>query len=353
MPLRSLWWKWQVSEAARRGGLYTGYLQTDAAYARAVVQMKLPEHGVFFGYSYSSLEVLREEKRNGKLCILDQIDPGAPEFRLVAEEMRRHPELNGLPPELPTAYYDRNRREWEIADVIVVNSEWTRDAIVAEGASPEKIEILPLAYESKRVATRQQEDGAQERQPMFRSRLPDRARSATLRVLWLGQVNVRKGIHYLIEAARLLQTEHVEFDVVGSIGISEAALNSAPRNMRFHGSVSRDCAAGWYRQSDVFVLPTLSDGFAITQLEAFAHCLPVITTPNCGRVVEDGKTGFVIPPRDPEALAEAVMQFVRNRSLVDEMFPRCQEAINAYSIDSYGQRLVEIIDSGINRRKHS
>jgi len=83
----------------------------------------------------------------------------------------------------------------------------------------------------------------------------------------------------LIEAARLLTHEDVRFDIVGPIGISRDAVASAPSNMRFHGRVSRDQAADWYRQSDVFVLPTISDGFALTQLEAMAHGLPVIATP--------------------------------------------------------------------------
>ena len=116
-----------------------------------------------------------------------------------------------------------------------------------------------------------------------------------------------------------------------------------PGNMTFHGPVSRDGAALWYRQSDVFVLPTLSDGFALTQLEALAHGLPVIVTPNCGRVVREGKTGFIIPPRDPQALADAILRFVHHPSLAQEMAPFCRQAVKAYSVDAYGKRLVEII----------
>lgn len=97
--------------------------------------------------------------------------------------------------------------------------------------------------------------------------------------------------------------------------------------------------------SDVFVLPTLSDGFAITQLEALAHGLPVITTPNCGRVVEDGKTGFIVPPRDSQKLAEAILRFVRNRDLVRQMRPHCLEAVKSYSIKSYGERLKKLIET--------
>ena len=336
-PFRSLLWKWRVRRLSAQKRSHEAYLRTDAAFAAAVARLKLPPHDVFFGYSYASLEVLEAEKKRGVLTVLDQIDPGAMEFRLVAEEMARFPELAGAPTEFPAAYYERNRREWELADVIVVNSEWSREAIIAEGANPAKIEILPLAYEINGEKLKAE---SRDLQPSTFNPQPS---TSPLRVLFLGQVNVRKGIHYLIEAAKLLANESVRFDVVGSIGILPGAVASAPRKMTFHGPVSRDRVAEWYRQADVFVLPTLSDGFALTQLEALAHGLPVIVTPNCGRVAEYGKTGFITPPRDVQALADAIMEFDHNRNLVKEMSPLCIKASEAFSIDAYGRRLVEII----------
>ena len=98
--------------------------------------------------------------------------------------------------------------------------------------------------------------------------------SSPLRVLFLGQVILRKGIQYLIAAARRLEAENIRFDVVGPIGISRRAMTTAPSNMTFHGRTGRDQAATWYQRSHLFVLPTLSDGFAITQLEAMTYGLP-------------------------------------------------------------------------------
>ena len=158
-PFRSLLWKWRVRRLAAQGRSHEAYLQTDSAFASAVARLKLPPHDVFFGYSYASLEMLAAEKKRGALTVLDQIDPGAVEFQLVAEEMARFPALAGPPPEFPAAYYERNRREWELADVIVVNSEWTREAIIAEGADPAKIEILPLAFETVKETTGPRDNG--------------------------------------------------------------------------------------------------------------------------------------------------------------------------------------------------
>jgi glycosyltransferase involved in cell wall biosynthesis len=338
-PVRSLFWKWRVRRLAKSGRLYTGYAQTDRAFAAAVARLKLPTHDVFFGYAYASLEMLQAEKSRGKMTILCQIDPGPAEFRLVVEEMRKHPEIAGPPTGLPDENIDRNRREWELADIIIVNSDWSRQALISEGVPPAKIEILPLAFEpeSENLTSENQQSSDTSPRPS-----PQRG-EGVLRVLWLGQVNVRKGIHYLMAAARLLERENIQFDMVGPVNILPGAVAAAPRNMTFHGPVSRDRAAEWYRQSDVFVLPTLSDGFALTQLEALAHGLPVIVTPNCGGVVTEGQTGFVIPARDPQALAAAILKFIDDRRLSAAMAPRCRVAVKAYSVEAYGRRLVEII----------
>jgi glycosyltransferase involved in cell wall biosynthesis len=289
-----------------------------------------------------SLEMLEIEKRMGVLTILDQIDPGAVEFRLVAEEMNKHPELAGPAPVYPEAYYERLRQEWDLADVIVVNSEWSRDALISEGVNAAKIGVLPLAYEADKV------EGLETRDEGYNNAEKSSLRSTLdtrppLNVLWLGQVNVRKGIHYLIEAARMLQGRDINFDIVGPISIAQKVVESAPSNMTFHGSVSRDLSAGYYRKADVFVLPTLSDGFAITQLEAMARGLPVITTPNCGKVVQDGKNGFVVPAWDAKSLAEAISRFDRDRELAPRMSGDCRETVKGFSIQNYGERLMEII----------
>ncbi len=334
--LNGLWGKWQERRAEAVNRLYDCYPKTDSAFASRVARVHLPDHDAFFGYSYSSLEMLRSEKKHGRLTIVCQTDPGPSEFRLVVEEMRRFPKVAGAPLPFPVEHYNRVRLEWEVADVIIVNSEWSRQALVSEGANPGKIEILPLAYEA--ASFRPAKD--------FEKLNPSRP----LRVLWLGQVNVRKGIHYLIEAARLLEKQPVEISVAGPIQIRSDIIDSAPRALRFLGAIPRSQASQAYQEHDVFALPTLSDGFAITQLEAFAHGMPVIATPHCGRVVKEGETGFIVPARDPVALARAISCFANDRKLVSAMSGRCMEAAKKFSIKAYADGLVEILERRMKKQ---
>ena len=366
-----------------RTGRWDGWIAQRLA--RYVRRLHIP-HEVFFGYSYDSLEILRDEHRKGVFTILCQTDPGPGHYRMVSQEEDRWPDYvqdksRWWTPERAA----RLREEWDLADVIVVNSEWTREAILAEGADAAKIEVLPLAYaveekedelsvvccplsvgragpgaptcrrrrneeeEAKDVVScrlsvvgdcaRELKRGAQA-PPTTDNRQPT---TLPLRVLWLGNVALGKGIQYLVDAARLLADEPVEIVVAGALHIAPAAIRSGPNNMRWLGRIPRNRTHELYRESDVFVFPTLSDGFGITQLEAMSHGLPVITTPNCGRVVEEGKTGFVIPPRDPQALADAIRRFASDRNLAASMAPACREAVEAFSVEAYGRRLIEII----------
>ena len=80
--------------------------------------------------------------------------------------------------------------------------------------------------------------------------------------------------------------------------------------MTFHGAIARDKAPEFFGKADVFVLPTISDGFAITQIEAMAYGLPVITTSHCGEVVSNGVDGLICEALDISELVNAIKSFL-------------------------------------------
>jgi glycosyltransferase involved in cell wall biosynthesis len=157
--------------------------------------------------------------------------------------------------------------------------------------------------------------------------------------LFLGQVNLRKGIPYLLEAAKLLKRENIQIDIAGPIAIADQFVVKAPPNVRFHGAVTRDRVREFYKRADIFVLPTISDGFALTQLEAMAHGLPVITTPNCGRVVTEGLDGFVIPPRDAATLANCLRTLLEDPERLQAMREAAKLAVAKFNLDHLDKNL--------------
>ena len=352
---------------------------------------------VFFSYDTGFLEPARWVKARGGKAIVCQMDPARYEVDLVREEETRWPGWSRLSAEVPEAYFRRREEEWAVADLVMVNSEWTKAALIRQGVTADKIVIVPLAYEAPPVegrasrvesnadrvegrepnhleVMRQTAEGSprgaaqptgsgcrQSRDEGYAGRVEGRGARVegykdaekdphpsslvsrrTLRVLFLGQVILRKGIQYLIEAAKLLKEESIHFDVVGPIGISEEAMKSAPPNMIFHGSVTRDRTREFYERADLFVLPTLSDGFALTQLEAMAYGLPVISTPNCGEVVTDGLDGLILPASDSSALAEAFQLLIQDPEKLRSMSDATKAKVEQFSLTRLAENLTNL-----------
>ena len=157
-----------------------------------------------------------------------------------------------------------------------------------------------------------------------------------MRVLFLGQVILRKGIQDLVEAARILGEGPWRFDVVGGRGVLRAEI---PKNVFFHGQVPRGGTSEYYDKADVFVLPTHSDGFALTQIEAMAHGLPVVATPCCGEVVTPGVDGMLVPAGDPEKLAEAIKSLAGDPLCLARMSAAAREKAKCFRIDAVGDAL--------------
>jgi len=316
---RALAWEAELRFRARSGGAYghyTGFVEVGRRFActvRESLRRRRDFHGaaVLFTYDTGALEVLEWARERGIRCVVNQMDPNRIEVDLVRNEAGRWPGWELHPLEVPEEYFQRREREWELADFVVVNSEFCKQALIRHGVPAEKLVVIPLSYEVEEGGREATGAGSM---TAGRKQTPGQP----LRVLFLGQVILRKGIQYLMEAARKLEAENINFEVVGPIEISQAAVASAPKNMKFYGRVNRAAARDWYLQADVFVLPTLSDGFAITQLEAMAYGLPVVTTSCCGEVVCDGVNGFIVPPKDAESLAGTLQRYLMRPALLTE-----------------------------------
>ena len=284
-----------------------------------------PDKDAFFGFDTNSLEVLEALKPRGVLTVLDQVDPGKVEEDMVIEEAERWPGWQKAPGRMPAVYWERRRAEWRVADVVLVNSEWSREALMRQGVPGGKIVVIPLAIDLA---------GGPLAEPI-------EARG-DLKVLWLGSVNLRKGVQYLIDAARMLQERKIQFLLAGPLEISNPVVSALPGNMKVLGWVTRDQLSSVYRQAHVFVLPTISDGFAVTQLEAMAHGLPVVITPNCGRVVTDGVDGLIVPARDGKGLADALARLDSDRKLVHEMSCEALRTVRRYDLPSNARMIGEM-----------
>ena len=104
------------------------------------------------------------------------------------------------------------------------------------------------------------------------------------------------------------------------------------------GAVSRGEVAAYYRNADVFILPTHSDGFGLTQLEAQAYGLPVFASRRCGDVVLDGVNGRLMDRITPETIAELVKWAIANPHSLEIMsghaIERAASFTSAHTVDA-------------------
>ncbi len=285
--------------------------------------------GIFFSYSYAALELIQWFRRIGWRVVLGQIDPGIHEEDTVAAELARHPGLASRWSRAPARYWQLWREECALSDIVLVNSEWSREALVSSGIEAGKIEVVPLAFEKGASAN--------ERPPS-----PDRfTEERPLRVLFLGQLTVRKGAHLALDAARKMRDEPVQWSFVGPSDMDPPADLLENSKVRWSGPVSREATAQLYREADLFVLPTLSDGFALTQLEAQACGLPVLASKFCGGVAQDGVNGLLIDPLSGDGIVERVRRVLASPDLLARM-TRASAVDARFSLEALGRNLEQV-----------
>ena len=255
---------------------------------------------IVFAYSYAAREIFRFAKSRGWKTVLGQIDPGPFEEEIVAAEAEREASLAPNWRRAPADYWKSWREECDVADRIIVNSQWSFDALVRTGIANEKLLIIPVAFENNT--------------PSVLSKVYPKqfTPSRPLRVLFLGQISLRKGIARLLKVARSFRSQPVEFLMVGPIQITIPEDLRSNRKIRWLGPVTRNKVRNYYEQADVFILPTLSDGFALTQLEAIVHRLPVIVSRRCGEVVTDRVNGLLLEEPTTAAIEEALLFCLHN-----------------------------------------
>ena len=300
---------------------------------------------ILLSYSYAALEPFRFAKSRGWKTLLLQIDPGPEEQRIVAEEVARVPALAGEWQVAPVDYWSSWRQECDLADCIIVNSEWSREGLMRSGIPTQKLTLIPLAYEASAAfaeAPAAKELRGQTSEMTYARTYPARfTKERPMRVLFLGQVNLRKGIARLLQAAQTLRDEPVEFWIVGPVQIANAETAADNARVKWFGPVARKETAKKYKAADVFILPTLSDGFAITQLEAQAYGLPVISSKTCGGIVENGRNGIILEEPSAPCIAAAIRECIVDPNRLQTLAAGSYRG-NEFTTDMLGQRLQEL-----------
>jgi starch synthase len=238
----------------------------------------------------------RKAKRLGIKVICDMREEH-PRFQdeLLSEEARRlgiEYQVNG-----PT-FIRHVSEEIELADYIFCPSAYAKRTFVERGVSEGRILVCPYGVDRMKFAAR------------------DRPPREEFKVLFLGRVCMRKGVHYLLEGFRKAQLSNARLLLAGPVDPAFRSVLERYRGVFEElGPVSRPQVPAQYRDADVFVLPSLADSHGLVVSEAMSSGLPVIVSENTGMadLIENGREGFVVPIRNADAIAERLTFLHANR----------------------------------------
>jgi glycosyltransferase involved in cell wall biosynthesis len=272
-------------------------------------------HHVFEGLSLSVVEVLLA-RRVPVVMTLHDYKPVCPNYRLyvggqpcqrclgggywnvVRHRCLEGPAWRGVAAAVD-AYRRRLRRLWERVDLFVAPSRYLRDRVVAGGLPAGRVSVVPNPVELPPDP-------------------PRAARPGPARFLYTGRLVAEKGLHDLLSAAgRLRGLATVE--VFGEGRLAEALRSRVDREglpVRLHGFAGPERLAGELAAATATVLPARwPENCPLAILEAAARAVPAVATTAGGipELVADGRTGLLVPPGDPAALAQAMAALAGDR----------------------------------------
>ena len=268
------------------------------------------QHAGLVSYSYYGYHAISEYARP---AMLFQVHPHPATIRrILTEELEAHPECAGsLRQEwelaLPAEDFRRLVAEPLMASRLLVASSFTKQSLIEHGTPAENVTVVPYGVDLARfhpLAARPASDPAE-----------------PLQLLFVGRINQRKGVKYLLEALRLLPARLVHLTICGRVVDDLELFRPFAGQVTIRPSVSAAELVRAYQHAELFVFPSVAEGFGQVLLEALASGLPILSTTHTAApdLIEDGVEGFIVEPRRPDLLAERIAWAAMHRKELREM----------------------------------
>jgi len=296
-----------------------GYVVHDNIFDRWAAS-QLEPCDIFHGWNHHCLFSLRRAKELGAVTVVERASSHIlTQNELLQEEYKRW----GVS-EKPIRPWVIKKclAEFEEADYITVPSQFAYDSMVQRGVAEKKLLLIPFGVTLE-------EFGSYNKESIFVA-------------LFVGEVGLRKGIPYLLQAWSELNLKDAELWLVGAVAADIKKVVEKYRDcedIKFLG-FRRDVPE-LMAKADIFVFPSIEEGSALVTYETMAAGLPVITTPNAGSLVRDSLDGYLIPIRDPDALAERIEFFYKYPEQAKVMGESGRERVSAFTWERYGEELVK------------
>jgi starch synthase len=247
----------------------------------------------------------------------------------VADEMERAVKTaRGIETQIkcePAWKRARKDAELGLADLVIVPCEWAQESL-RFSRRPLNKPVLKIPY-----ATPAADIPARRGRPR-----------GPFTVLFAGQIGVRKGVPLLLEAWKRLGLKDARLLLAGSMNLDEKYL-SRYGGFDYLGALPRMRLLEVMKEADLFVFPSLAEGFGLVIGEAMAVGLPVLTTRNTGgpELITDGREGWCVAAHDVNALAERIEWAYQHRDAAYEMGTLARRRAERWTWADYRRTLAE------------
>jgi len=223
---------------------------------------------------------------------------------------------------------ERMDYEFENADYIFVCSELAKKTMIENNIDEKKIFVNQLGIDLSKFSYK------------------NRVAADSFKFLHISNMSPIKGLHYIIESFNRLNKlyTNIELWLVGPYP-NEVILQKmivSNTNIKYFSPVVENKLVDYYHACDLFVHPSLSDGWGMTVMQAMATGLPVILSDMTGasEIIHDGENGWIIPSKNSEELYKRMEFSLNNRERLNSMGLNAFKAVkDAYTWDDYGNRL--------------
>lgn len=294
---------------------------------RAAVRVLMLRPKIVISCDTHALYTLRAAKRIGAVAVLDQVighvDAGN---KILSAEKERTPDVGSSFRPTPARMVQRCIKEVREADYILAPSDYVRDSVLPFGVSPDRIVSMPFGVDLSLFA------------PAADTPVPP------FKILFAGHIGLRKGVYYLLEAVRQAKIPGVQVVLLGNIDGDGKWLRQYEDLYVHIRHTPRQEIPAIFADAHIYVFPSLHEGSTVSIYEAMASGLPVVTTPNAGSVVRDGKDGYIVAVRDIEALCDRIQRLHGDPKLRAEMGRSAAAHAAEYTWDAYSRRIGEALE---------
>lgn len=247
-----------------------------------------------WGFNDSALEVFRWARDRGIRCVLDQT-VGHPRSmnRILGEERARHGDFfTGAYRPYTEAWIRHNDEEVALADLVVCGSDFCAETMRENGCPADKLRVVPYGFSDW----------------LFPDDPPQRAPLGGRPVcfLFVGTIEPRKGIAYLLEAFARIPPARATLTLIGKLNIPEATMARFAGRVTHVPHIPRAELVAHYRAADCFIFPSLFEGGGLVLYEAAAAGLGIIQTRYCGDGVREGRNGISLDSVSTESVLRAI-----------------------------------------------